>query len=75
MPHGAKGQRGAQRSSSPFASIKITSLQLSPGPRSALRRARTAALCPKPPGFSFAIVGAMLTQLIVGSREVQGGGS
>ena len=29
------------------------------GPR--LRRARTAALCPEPPGFSFAIVSAMLT--------------
>jgi hypothetical protein len=41
----------------------------------ALRRARTAALCPEPPGFSFAIVGGMLTQLIVGSREVQGGDS
>ena len=27
------------------------------------------------PAFSFAIVGAMLTQLIVGSREVQGGDS
>ena len=46
-----------------------------PGPRVALRRARTAALCPDPPGFSFAIVGAMLTQLIVGSREVRGGDS
>ena len=45
-----------------------------PGPRIALRRARTAALCPDPPGFSFAIIGAMLTQLIVG-REVQGGDS
>jgi hypothetical protein len=41
----------------------------------ALRRARTAASCPEPPGFSFAIVGGMLTQLIVGSREVQGGDS
>ena len=37
----------------------------------ALRRAGTAALCPDPTGFSFAIVGAMLTQVIVGSREAQ----
>ena len=28
-------------------------------------------MCPEPPGFSFAILGAMLIQLIVGSCEVQ----
>src|SRR5580704_3798726 len=39
------------------------------GPRNAWDGRRTAALCPEPPGFSLAIVGAMLTRLIVGSRE------
>jgi hypothetical protein len=52
-------------------SRRMASLYLSLGPPIALRRARTAALCPDPPGFSFAIVGAMLTQVIVGSREAQ----
>ena len=46
------------------------------GPRMALSRARTTAFGPEePPGFSSAIVGAMLAQLIVNSREMQGGNS
>ena len=63
----------AQRHEHPTA--QPSERMISPGPRITLRRTRTAALCPEPPSFSFAIVGAMLTQLIVGSREVQGGDS
>jgi len=58
-----------------FASLRITSLQLSPGPRRAHRRSRKRIVSLNLPGFSFAIVGRHAHACCSSARAMQGGDS